>query len=83
MVAPGCGAIVRQGLRKVAVYRDDDGGLTRCLAACPHLKCIVAWNAVERTWDCPCHGSRFDARGHVLNGPANSDLVRILEEGGA
>jgi glycine/D-amino acid oxidase-like deaminating enzyme/nitrite reductase/ring-hydroxylating ferredoxin subunit len=73
-IPPGSGAVVRSGLHKLAVYRDESGVLHRRSAVCPHLGCIVAWNAVERSWDCPCHGSRFDARGHVVNGPANSDL---------
>jgi Rieske Fe-S protein len=46
---------------------------------CPHLGAIVAWNSEEQTWDCPAHGSRFDARGTVLNGPANSDLAKVDE----
>ena len=73
-IAPGSGAIVRRGLEKLAVYRDPDGALHGRLAACPHLGCIVHWNPGESTWDCPCHGSRFDAYGHVINGPANRDL---------
>ena len=73
-IPPGCGGIVREGLHKLAVFRDDDGDLHRCSAVCPHLKCIVHWNSVERTWDCPCHGSRFDALGKVLTGPAIRDL---------
>jgi Rieske Fe-S protein len=47
---------------------------------CPHLGCIVAWNASEQTWDCPCHGSRFDKLGGVLNGPANSELTPVESE---
>jgi Rieske Fe-S protein len=74
------GAVIRDGLAKIAVYRDAAGRLTRCSAVCPHLKCIVAWNAVERTWDCPCHGSRFDPYGVVLNGPANRNLDLIEKE---
>ena len=68
------GAILRVGLGKAAVYRDDAGALHRCSATCPHLGCIVAWNDAAKTWDCPCHGSRFDRLGKVINGPANSDL---------
>lgn len=73
-VRPGAGAVVRQGIHKVAVYRDPDGVLHERSAVCPHLKCIVRWNTAEETWDCPCHGSRFSATGQVLNGPATSDL---------
>lgn len=76
-IAPGHGAIVRRGLRKLAVYRDEGGDLHVLSAVCPHLGCMVAWNDTERGWDCPCHGSRFDCFGRVTNGPANSDLRRI------
>lgn len=68
------GAILRNGLSKIAAYRDEQGVLHKCSAVCPHLSCIVAWNHSEQTWDCPCHGSRFDRLGKVLNGPATSDL---------
>ncbi len=68
------GAIVRRGLAKLAVYRDADGRAHAFSAVCPHLGCLVQWNDAEKTWDCPCHGSRFDKRGKVVNGPANSDL---------
>jgi glycine/D-amino acid oxidase-like deaminating enzyme/nitrite reductase/ring-hydroxylating ferredoxin subunit len=74
-IAPGSGAIVRRGLDKLAVYRDEHGQLHERLAKCPHLGCLVHWNASETTWDCPCHGSRFDCRGKVINGPANRDLA--------
>ncbi len=73
-VSRGAGAVVRRGLHKVAVYRDDAGRLHEYSATCPHLGCVVHWNGGEKTWDCPCHGSRFDAYGRVLNGPANADL---------
>jgi nitrite reductase/ring-hydroxylating ferredoxin subunit len=79
-VPPGTGAVVREGLHKVAVYCDEDGRFHRLSAVCPHLKCIVRWNAVEKSWDCPCHGSRFDAHGKVLCGPANSDLEKVEED---
>lgn len=73
-IAPGAGAIIRRGMKKSAVYRDDLGTLHEHSAVCPHLGCIVRWNSLEKTWDCPCHGSSFDRYGRVINGPANSDL---------
>jgi glycine/D-amino acid oxidase-like deaminating enzyme/nitrite reductase/ring-hydroxylating ferredoxin subunit len=69
------GAVVRRGLSKVAVYRAPDGRFVERSAVCPHLGCIVAWNRTEKTWDCPCHGSRFAPDGHVVNGPALGDLA--------
>lgn len=74
---PGQGAVMREGLSKIAVHRDDNGIIHRRSAVCPHLGCIVSWNACERTWDCPCHGSRYTAEGRVYNGPANTDLAKV------
>jgi glycine/D-amino acid oxidase-like deaminating enzyme/nitrite reductase/ring-hydroxylating ferredoxin subunit len=71
----GVGAVVRKGLQKLAVFRSDDGTVHRMSAVCTHLKCVVHWNAVERTWDCPCHGSRFDCDGRTVFGPAIDDLA--------
>ena len=76
-LAPGTGAIVRRGLEKRAVYCDTVGKLHECSAICPHLGGIVAWNHSEKTWDCPCHGSRFNKFGKTLNGPANTDLSPV------
>jgi glycine/D-amino acid oxidase-like deaminating enzyme/nitrite reductase/ring-hydroxylating ferredoxin subunit len=76
-IAPGTGAIVRRGLTKIAACRDDDGKLTELSAVCPHLGCVVHWNNAERSWDCPCHGSRFHADGKVVNGPANVNLSPV------
>jgi len=70
----GQGAILRSGLHKLAVYRDEQGTVHRMNASCTHLKCVVHWNAIERSWDCPCHGSRFDCTGRVVMGPAIADL---------
>ena len=70
---PGEGAIVGR-VRKTAVFRDDDGTVHELSPVCRHLGCIVDWNPAERTWDCPCHGSRFDKLGTVINGPANRGL---------
>jgi Rieske Fe-S protein len=74
-IASGAGAIIREGLKKIAVYRDSNGEVHKYSAVCPHLGCIVEWNSTEMTWDCPCHGSRFDPQGKVLNGPAISGLA--------
>ena len=76
-VPPGEGRLVRQGVHKLAVYRDEHGTLHRCSAACTHLKCIVQWNATEKVWDCPCRGSRFDPYGKVVTGPALTDLEKL------
>jgi glycine/D-amino acid oxidase-like deaminating enzyme/nitrite reductase/ring-hydroxylating ferredoxin subunit len=76
-IKPGTGAVVRKGLTKVAAFRDEGGALHELSAVCPHLGCIVQWNQQEHSWDCPCHGSRFDCHGHVTSGPANSDLPSI------
>jgi Rieske Fe-S protein len=74
-IGRGSGALVRHGLHVLAAYRDDAGEVHACSATCPHLRGIVQWNAAEKTWDCPCHGSRFDRYGKVVNGPAISDLA--------
>lgn len=71
---PGEGAVLREGLKKVAVYRDEQNQLHTCTAVCPHLGAIVQWNEDEKTFDCPAHGSRFTALGKVINGPSNGDL---------
>ena len=76
-IQSGEGALLREGVKKIAAYRDNQGRLHRLSAVCPHLKCIVRWDNCEKTWDCPCHGSRFDALGRVLNGPAISDLEEV------
>lgn len=76
-IAKDSGAVMRRGTAKIAVYRDATGALHEKSAACPHLGCIVAWNPAEKTWDCPCHGSRFDKFGDVINGPANTRLTRL------
>jgi glycine/D-amino acid oxidase-like deaminating enzyme/nitrite reductase/ring-hydroxylating ferredoxin subunit len=76
-VPRGSGAIIRHGANKIAVYCDDEGRLHECSAVCPHLGGIVSWNAGEKSWDCPVHGSRFDCFGKVIAGPAKSDLEPI------
>ncbi|HEX6558984.1 MAG TPA: FAD-dependent oxidoreductase [Longimicrobiales bacterium] len=76
-IQPGDGRVVLRHGKRIAVYRDDQGVLHERSAVCTHLKCIVAWNELEKSWDCPCHGSRFDPYGQVLNGPAINGLDPI------
>lgn len=78
-IARDSGAVVRRGMTKVAVYRDETGVLHERSAVCTHLGCIVRWNDAEKTWDCPCHGSRFDKLGDVINGPANRGLTPVSD----
>jgi glycine/D-amino acid oxidase-like deaminating enzyme/nitrite reductase/ring-hydroxylating ferredoxin subunit len=75
-LAPGAGAVVRIGGRHLAVCRDDSGAQHVLSARCPHLGCIVGWNDADRTWECPCHGSRFTAEGELVQGPATRGLER-------
>lgn len=70
----GEGMVVKRGMKAIAVVRDFDGVLHEYCATCPHLKCIVHWNNDEKSFDCPCHGSRFSGCGKVVMGPANKDL---------
>jgi glycine/D-amino acid oxidase-like deaminating enzyme/nitrite reductase/ring-hydroxylating ferredoxin subunit len=76
-IQPGEGAVLRRGTKKVAAYRDEAGTLHERSAICPHLFCVVDWNPGEKTWDCPCHGSRFDCYGKVVNGPSIVDLPAL------
>ncbi|HEX8135789.1 MAG TPA: FAD-dependent oxidoreductase [Actinomycetes bacterium] len=76
-LAPGEAGIRELNGTKVAAYRDEDGRLHAVSGRCTHLGCLVAWNAAERTWDCPCHGSRFAYDGTVLQGPAVEDLPAV------
>lgn len=78
-ITPESGALVRHGMQKVAAFRDRQGNIHMASATCPHLGCIVQWNQNEKTWDCPCHGSRFDAYGKVINGPAVASLAAITD----
>ncbi|HEY3402945.1 MAG TPA: FAD-dependent oxidoreductase [Ohtaekwangia sp.] len=73
-LAPGEGKVVKYDSQVIALSKDSEGQLHAVSPACTHLKCSVAWNLAEQTWDCPCHGSRFDPDGKVLTGPATRDL---------
>jgi glycine/D-amino acid oxidase-like deaminating enzyme/nitrite reductase/ring-hydroxylating ferredoxin subunit len=84
-IHPGEGAVVTRNGEKVAVCRDDHGNICERSAICPHMGGIVSWNSIEKSWDCPVHGSRFDMNGKVLDGPANQNLgeppFHVTEEG--
>lgn len=75
-IKPGEGAIARVGKERLAVYRREDGAVVALSPICTHLGCHVSFNKAEKTWDCPCHGSRFNTQGEVVNGPAVKALRR-------
>jgi len=74
-IPPREGKVVEVDGQKVAVYRDEHGGVTTLDATCMHMGCTVAWNNAEDTWDCPCHGSRYDTDGKVIESPTVKDLA--------
>jgi glycine/D-amino acid oxidase-like deaminating enzyme/nitrite reductase/ring-hydroxylating ferredoxin subunit len=76
-VAAGEGKIIKVEGRKIAAYRDDAGTLHCVSPVCTHMGCDVAWNGAEKSWDCPCHGSRFTPDGGVVNGPAHEPLAKV------
>jgi glycine/D-amino acid oxidase-like deaminating enzyme/nitrite reductase/ring-hydroxylating ferredoxin subunit len=76
-IMPGEGAVMHHNGEAIAVYRDDNGYTYQCSAVCPHLKALVRWNGVEKTFDCPAHGSRFCGNGEVVNGPAVTGLTAL------
>lgn len=73
-IGPGTGGVIVRDGEKLAVRSDASGKIAALSAICTHMGCVVDWNATDRTWDCPCHGSRFDAQGAVLTGPATAPL---------
>lgn len=77
VLAPTEGAIINYQGKKTAVYRDETNEIHAYSAICPHLGCVLQWNASEKSFDCPCHGSRFTCQGKVVNGPAKGDLKRL------
>jgi glycine/D-amino acid oxidase-like deaminating enzyme/nitrite reductase/ring-hydroxylating ferredoxin subunit len=74
-IAAGSGAVLRRGTKLVAAYRGEDGALHERSARCTHLGCVVHWNDDDKSWDCPCHGSRFAPTGEPTHGPANAPLA--------
>lgn len=78
-LSPDEGIILREGLKKIAVYKDKENNVHANSAFCPHLGGCVRWNPGEKSWDCPCHGSRFNGCGKVITGPAINDLKKREE----
>lgn len=76
-VAKGDGAVFDYNGQKVAVYRDENDNVFAMSAVCRHLGCIVGWNGEDKTWDCPCHGSRYAHDGKVIQGPAKKNLPSV------
>jgi Rieske Fe-S protein len=76
-LAPETGQIGNYNGQPVAVFKTADGEVRAVSAVCTHLGCTVGFNPTDRTWDCPCHGSRYDLEGHVIRGPAASDLEPV------
>lgn len=74
---PGTGEVIKLDGKKIAAYRDEDGDIHALSPVCTHAGCIVNWNGEEKSWDCPCHGARYDIEGKVLTGPAVRDLEKI------
>jgi len=76
-VKKGEGKILKLNGQRVAASRDGNGKLSLCSAICTHMRCVVDWNNAEKTWDCPCHGSRFKPNGEVISGPAEEPLAPV------
>lgn len=73
-IQPGYGGVVEYNGEKAGVYKAEDGEVFAVSVKCPHMGCQLVWNPDEKSWDCPCHGSRFDYRGRLMDGPAQTTL---------
>ena len=76
-LAKGEAKVVKYEGNSIALYKDEAGKLHALNPSCPHTKCVIGWNSAEKSWDCPCHGSRFSFTGEVLNAPATKNLVKF------
>ena len=79
-LAPGEATVAEWEDNKVALYKDERGHIYPIDPVCTHAGCIVAWNSAEKTWDCPCHGTRYAPNGDLLNGPAQKALSQVKWE---
>jgi len=75
-VARGEGAVLQYEGERIAIYKDERGGITALDPVCRHAGCIVKWNNTEKSWECPCHGARYGIDGELLTGPARSALMK-------
>ncbi len=80
-LAPGEGRVVKYEGDNLAVYKDESGKIYALSPVCTHAKCVVGWNSAEKSWDCPCHGARYDLQGNVLTGPARKALEKVNLDG--
>jgi nitrite reductase/ring-hydroxylating ferredoxin subunit len=80
-LAPGEGRVVKYEGDNLAIYKDDSGKVYALNPVCTHAKCVVGWNSAEKSWDCPCHGARYDLNGNVLTGPARRGLEKVELDG--
>jgi len=78
-IGPGQGAVIKHKGKRIGASRDEDGTVHMISAICPHMGCSLKWNKDERTFDCPCHGSRFDTRGNIINNPTTK-CAKLLKE---
>jgi Rieske Fe-S protein len=80
-IAAGEGKLVKFEGKAIAIYKDESGNIHAVSTVCPHAKCSVGWNSAEKSWDCPCHGSRFSVDGEVLTGPSRTGLevVEVMD----
>ncbi len=76
-IAAGEGRLVKYEGETIAIYKDETGKLYALNPVCTHAKCVVGWNRAEKSWDCPCHGARYNLNGDVLTGPARKGLEKI------
>lgn len=76
-IKPETGDVIDKAGKKIAVYKNKDGSIRMTSARCTHMGCVVRWNNKDGTWDCPCHGSRYDKNGKVIKGPAVKDLEKL------
>ena len=74
---PREGIVISEGSKKTALYKKENGEVIKLSPICTHLGCVVGWDSINKNWECPCHKSRFNPDGSVLNGPARKNLTQL------